>query len=241
MSGMSRTTDTRQRVILLHALGSSHRMFRAQDEALSDQYDLVIPDLPGHGAAPPGFSLDRAVDQVRGLIADSGRPAHLVGVSMSATIALLVALRDPGQVRSLLLSGATVRPSRVAVRIQRAVMAVLPIAVSARMSARIVGPADDRDREALVSDVAAAGKKTQAQVLRGLVGTDLTAQLRRVSVPTLVCCGERDTANLPAARLISENVPGATLRVVPGGGHLWNLEQPDECTKLIDEFVSSLA
>lgn len=214
-------------------------MFRAQAAALTEGFDLVVPDLPGHGVAPPGFTLERAVAQVRGLLAESGRPAHLVGVSMSATIALLVALRDPARVKSLLVSGATIRPPRTAVNIQRGVMAVLPIRVSAQLSAKIVGPSDVRDREALKSDVVRAGKKTHAQVLRELVDTDLTSQLARVNVPALVCCGARDTVNLPSARLISRSIPDATLNVVPDGGHLWNLQHPDQFTTMIAEFVSA--
>lgn len=223
----------------MHALGSSHRMFRAQAAALTERFDLIVPDLPGHGVAPPGFTLERAVAQVRGLLAESDRPAHLVGVSMSATIALLVALRDPARVKSLLLSGATIRPSRTVVNIQRGVTAMLPIRVSAQLSAKVVAPADVHDREALKSDIVRAGKKTHAQVLRELVNTDLASQLAQVNVPTLVCCGARDTVNLPSARLISRSIPDATLNVVPDGGHLWNLQHPDQFTKVIAEFVSA--
>ncbi len=216
-------------------------MFRAQAAALTDTggFDLIVPDLPGHGAAPPGFTLERAVAQVRDLLAESDRPAHLVGVSMSATIALLVALSDPARVKSLLVSGATIRPSRTVVNIQRGVTAMLPIRVSAQLSAKIVASADVRDREALKSDVMRAGKKTHLQVLRELVNTDLASRIAQVNVPTLVCCGARDTVNLPSAQLISRSIPGATLNVVPGSGHLWNLQHPDQFTKTIAEFVSA--
>ena len=53
-------------------------------------------------------------------------------------------------------------------------------------------------------------------------------RLPSLDVPTLVVHGELD-ALVPLANgeLIAKTIPGAELVVVPGSGHLLNLEDPD--------------
>lgn len=43
--------------------------------------------------------------------------------------------------------------------------------------------------------------------------------LDEIACPTLVVCGTRDTANVPASRYIAESVPGARLELIEGAGH----------------------
>jgi len=60
---------------------------------------------------------------------------------------------------------------------------------------------------------------------------------RRILAPTLVLCGDRDTANLPLARALAEALPDATLRVVEKAGHVANLDNPARFTALLTEFL----
>src|SRR5512145_1959622 len=92
-----------QRVVLVHAFGSSGRAWAPQVAGLGDRYRVVAPDLPGHGGAAGPFTLDRAVESVRAVSADAGG-AHLVGISAGATVALLTYLENRGHVASLVLS-----------------------------------------------------------------------------------------------------------------------------------------
>lgn len=57
---------------------------------------------------------------------------------------------------------------------------------------------------------------------------DQTETLRRVAVPALVLCGKADQLCPPARhRYMADLIPGATLYIIPGAGHLPTLEQPD--------------
>ncbi|WP_127941290.1 alpha/beta fold hydrolase [Nonomuraea polychroma] len=73
---------------------------------------LLPPDLPGHGATPGPFSLERAVASIRATILGEAEPVHLVAVSGSVSVALLVALAEPAHVAGLILSGGTARGGR---------------------------------------------------------------------------------------------------------------------------------
>lgn len=104
-------------------------------------------------------------------------------------------------------------------RIQDAVMRVLP--------ARLVAPPG-------------MAKARMRAVLLQLAATDLRPDLARISAPTLVLCGGRDRPNLSAAQLLAAEIPGAELQVVPGAGHEWNTQLPEEFSARIGAFYGSL-
>lgn len=226
-------------VILLHAMGASRRMWRAQLEAFAGRYEVVAPDLPGHGHAPGPFTMRDAVDKVGELLTYAPGRAHLVGSSLGGAVALQVALTEPGRMASLLLSGTPVQMPSANTLLQRIATAVLPLAATAATSVRLSKPADQRDADALLADIVQAGKNTQAQAMRELGRIDPLPRLPEVDVPTLVCCGGQDDANLPSARQLAANIPDAELRIIPDAGHLWHLQRPDLATQVIGEFVGS--
>jgi 3-oxoadipate enol-lactonase len=62
-----------------------------------------------------------------------------------------------------------------------------------------------------------------------------------VQTPTLVMCGTRDRANVPAARMLAAAIPDATLRLVPRAGHLWNFRQPQQFSEILGSFLTLLS
>lgn len=226
-------------LVLLHAMGSSHAMWDAQVAELADEYDILTPDLPGHGYNRTRFSMETAAEQVLRVIrANSSGRVHLVGASLGGSVALHVALAAPARVAAMLLSGTMVDVPRRMLRTQRFVTRLAPIQGLAVASARAVKPAREADRDALITDIIRAGKRTQLDALRALTADDVHRRLDRVTVPTLVCCADRDRANLPSMKLLAERIPHATQRLIRDADHLWNLQRPDDCTKLIREFTA---
>lgn len=226
-------------LLLLHAMGSSRRMWRAQLEAFAGRYEVVAPDLPGHGNAPGPFTMDAAVTKARDALADLPQPTYVAGASLGAAVALHVALAEPDRVAGLMVSGTPVQFSRVVLTVQRVLTALLPIATTAATSARLSRPADRRDADALVVDIITAGKRTHAESLREVARQDVISRLGEIKARTIVCCGGEDRPNLASARLLADRLPDATLRLIPGAGHLWNLQQPELCTQVLTELVES--
>ncbi len=70
---------------------------------------------------------------------------------------------------------------------------------------------------------------------------DFTPTLPDIHVPTLVIHGEADQI-IPAseARLMADAIPGAQLRLLPGAGHLLNMEQPEAFNDAVLSFLRSM-
>lgn len=93
-------------VVLLHGISAHHLAWSFLADALPD-HRLLAPDLRGRGGSrglPGPWGLARHADDVADLIADQETgPVTVVGHSMGAFIAVVLAHRDPDLVRSAVL------------------------------------------------------------------------------------------------------------------------------------------
>jgi pimeloyl-ACP methyl ester carboxylesterase len=75
---------------------------------------------------------------------------------------------------------------------------------------------------------------------RALYDFDLSGELPRIAVPTLVVAGAEDTLTRPAGmEEIAALIPGAQYRPVPGAGHMIPVEQPEVVAALLSEFLQT--
>jgi len=69
---------------------------------------------------------------------------------------------------------------------------------------------------------------------------DLQDDLARVQAPALILCGDQDDPCLVPSVFLLRTLPRARLAVLPGCGHVLNLEVPDAFNALLRQFLSSL-
>lgn len=63
--------------------------------------------------------------------------------------------------------------------------------------------------------------------------------LSRISVPTLIICGEADAITpVSCSEEMAAQIPGAALHIIPDCGHLSSLEKPETVTALLREWLS---
>ncbi|HEY0819087.1 MAG TPA: alpha/beta fold hydrolase [Rhizobacter sp.] len=109
----ARTQGAGDLVVCLHASTGSHAQWQGLANTLSRHWQVLLPDLHGHGQSPafPSATSDalQADAQAVTLLMESTQPqldergVHLVGHSYGAAVALQIALRHPERVRSLSL------------------------------------------------------------------------------------------------------------------------------------------
>ncbi|PEN13309.1 alpha/beta hydrolase [Longibacter salinarum] len=97
-------------VVLVHGSASDHRTWSAQKDAFAEQFRVISYSRRYHWPNEPipedaVYIMDEHVDDLRALIRSLDlAPAHLVGNSYGAFLCLLLAIRDPSLVRSLVLA-----------------------------------------------------------------------------------------------------------------------------------------
>ena len=67
---------------------------------------------------------------------------------------------------------------------------------------------------------------------------DITAELERITCPTLVLVGAKDALKPPRySRLIANRIPDAEYLLIPGAGHAVVLERPEEVNAAVLGFL----
>ncbi len=92
-------------LVLIHGLGEVKESWQNQYE-LADQYELIIPDLRGHGecSKKEGITIHNFASDVIGLLKELDiENAHILGLSMGGAVAQEIYHQAPSMVRSLLL------------------------------------------------------------------------------------------------------------------------------------------
>ena len=234
--------------LFLHGLGGSRTAWEPQLAALGDVRRCVAWDMPGYGAStgsPDSFAAvaAAAADLARRLSPD---PVDVVGLSLGGMVAQHLALDHPDVVRSLVLldtspafglDGVTTEQAWLDSRLKPLADGATPADMAPAVIAAITGPgATDAQRAEAVAAMARIPSDALRAASRMLVTHDTRGDLPRVGCPTLVAVDEHDDETpREYAEVIAGLVPGARLEVVPGAGHLANLEQPDAVNALLRE------
>lgn len=69
---------------------------------------------------------------------------------------------------------------------------------------------------------------------------NFSGSLDNITCPTLIICGEKDSANLKASEGLAENIKNAKLFIVGKTGHEINIDAPEKLAEILQEFYSSL-
>ncbi len=206
-------------LVFLHGIGATPMSFSDQVAKLPPGIEATCPWLRGTrpGSTERGFSLGAAAGEVITALEMSGAPTRwLCGVSAGAMVALAVAQERPDLVDALVLVAGQIAPPRAVMRLQRGVMRLMPRSVYASKG---------------------LDKSRTLQAIDDLADVDLGGRLGDVAARTLVVCGSRDRANLPAARQLAEQIPGARLEIVERAGHEVNVDRPAEFNALLYGFL----
>jgi len=244
-------------VVLLHGFPFDRSMWSAQESSVGSIYRVIAPDLRGHGetAAPEGvYTMDAMADDVIELLdaLQITEPVVLGGLSMGGYVALALMARHPERVRALMLmdtraSADTPEAAGTREGLARRVEADGNAGVVVDgMLPKLFSEFTRLNRPLVVESMRGVMERTTARAmigaLRGMAARpDRTAELARITVPTLVLVGADDVVTPPAeVRRMAEALPNAQIAVIPNAGHLAPLENPGDANEAILQFLGGL-
>ncbi len=224
---------------------------------------LLVPDLPGHGAAdgpaaPEAYRVTAVLDALTAILdRASAERALWMGYSMGGRIALAAAVLRPERVEALVLESASpglATPAERAARrhrddrLARLILARgVPAFVDAWMSQPIFATQlalSEATRETERSRRLGNDPTALAACLRGL-GTGAQPsfwdRLSGITAPTLVLTGALDRKFTDIGRQLATAIPNAVHEPVPDAGHAVHLERPERWVECVTRFLGRLA
>jgi pimeloyl-ACP methyl ester carboxylesterase len=218
-------------LLLIHGLGVSGAIFQPLLPALAARYQVIVPDLRGHGQShrlPGPDSIERMAADVENLLDLLRiRSCFVFGYASGGAVAQQLAHEHPARVRGLVLACAYARSARtlreqIESRLRPELFQLLGTRGMSLLATR------ERYRQAALADdyafvrdtITANSGRRIAAVARSLQAFDSRPWLHTLAVPALVVAGEADTTTPPHhARELADHMPRAELRMIPGAGH----------------------
>jgi pimeloyl-ACP methyl ester carboxylesterase len=228
-------------LLLLPGLLNGASLFEHQADALSDLVRITVVDLTGS-------------DSIAALAEDALSQAPegkfiLAGMSMGGYVAFEVMRQAPQRVRALALLSTSARPETreaTAAREQLIELAGTDFpAVIEKLLARMAHPGHANTPEVggmFHSMATGLGAEVFVRQQRAIMGrADSRPALGDIKCPTLILCGRQDLVTPPDEhRELAAGIAGARLEIIEECGHLLPLEQPDQVTGFLREWLSGI-
>jgi pimeloyl-ACP methyl ester carboxylesterase len=207
---------------------------------------------------PAAYSQVQAAEDIRGVLDALGIPrAHICGLSMGGYATLHFGLRHPERALSLVVAGAgygSVAGDRE--RFKQDVLTMVrrfreqgmagATEIYTKGPARVqfmdkdpVGWREFRDMFAAQSALGHALTMQGVQLTRPSV-YELTADLEKLEVPTLIMTGDEDEPCLEPSLFLKRKIRSAGLVVLPRAGHTINLEDPEAFNRAVLDFLTAV-
>jgi len=242
-------------VILIHAFPMNQAMWDDQVLALAPICRVITMDLRGFGASDVPFGpywMALMASDVRGLMADLAiERAVLVGLSMGGYVAMSFYRNFPDTVSGLVLADTRAAADNAEGRERRiasarkaerdGVESIVDEMVQVLLSQTSIDTRPDVANR--VRQIALQNRpEGLAAAQRGMAARpDSTEMLAGAACPALVIVGTDDRLSPPdEARGWQERMPDSRLAMIPGAGHLSNIEQPDHFNRIVADFISTL-
>jgi 3-oxoadipate enol-lactonase len=243
-------------LLLVHGFPLDHSMWQPQLDHFANTHRVLAPDLRGFGQSKVTagtVTMEQFADDLAMLLDALAirDPIVFCGLSIGGYIAWQFWKRHGKRLAGLILCDTRAAADSAETARGRLISAEQvenqgPTALANSMLGRLFAERTAQEQPDLID----ATRKTMmgssvtgmAAALRGMAARpDMTPELPRITVPTLVICGEHDViAPVKEMREMAAAMPNAKFVEIPGAGHMAPLEQPQIVNSEVQAFLSNV-
>lgn len=230
-----------QTILLLHGWGDNLKGLAVIQKNLSQNFRVISLDLPGFGttqAPQEVWNLDDFGAFVRDfLVKIEAVPYAIIGHSNGGAIAIRgIALGQMKPEKLVLLAAAGIRSTqsgkrmllKVVAKTGKVATAWLPKNSQTKLRKKLYGAAGSD--LLVVESLQDTFKKTVRQ--------DVQADAAKLDIPSLLIFADQDKAvPLVDGQTYQKLITNSQLEVIKGAGHFLHLDEPEQVTQLIKEFL----
>lgn len=201
--------------IFVHGLGQDASAWAKTIDGMRFNTEVVCPEIFGLCKTEKTYdNLYKAFC----LYCDSFHTTlNICGLSLGGTLALNYAIDHPEKINSLILIATQYRIPKILMRLQNMFFTLLP-----NQSFKKLG----------------LGKNEVIALTNSMMHLNFQDELKRISCPTLIICGDKDRVNLKASKELEQLMDCAQLRIIKRAGHEINRENPIDLSRELIDFYS---
>ncbi|MCG6187421.1 alpha/beta fold hydrolase [Maribellus maritimus] len=231
-------------VVFVHGIGGDSRTFSPQLKAFKPHFNLLFPDLRGHGASnnlpipdDGKYSLNLIAEDLFSLMDDLGiKKAHFIGGSFGATLIRIMQEIAPERFISVVSAGGVLRLSISIYTVFNFGKLMAPYINNHflyKIMAYIIMPRKNhaKSRQVFINTAKSINEKEYASWL--FILSEVKHNLDKLfcepfKTPALLIVGDQDHAFVKDSIRFCEKNPETELLVIPSCGHLSNIEKYTE-------------
>lgn len=203
------------KTVFLHGLGQTAQDW---DEVINQ---VSLPDVD----CPELYSISKGNITYSDILAgleerymNVTEPFCICGLSLGAILALDYAIRHGDRISSLILIGVQYKVPTRMIDFQNLIFRCMPKKAFEDMG---------------------ISKDDTIRLAHSMRSLDFSSRLNEVMCPVTLLCGEKDSANLKAAKQLNELLPQAELYIIPGAGHEINKCAPEAIADVLKRMKIS--
>jgi len=216
-------------VILHGGLSHSEKTKKYLLPAVKRNFKVFAYDRTGHGRTANqkgSFHFNFQTKELIAFLEDVVKePAHLIGISDGANIALMAAIARPELIRSVVSIGGNTTASQIRMKFGKP-------EVSAESQAEHDRLSPDHPSE-LIKKVATAFKVWRSEP------SIAVTKLAKIKCPVLVLAGDDDVISAKESEKIYQAIANARLAIVPGASHAVIKEKSELVQALLKDFYAN--
>ena len=249
-------------ILFIHELAGDYRSWEPQVRAFSRSHTCVTYSARGYLPSgipeePASYSQQQSARDAIGLLNHLGIDrAHIVGLSMGAFVTVQVAVDFPDRAHTVTMASCGSGSEPHLYHSKQAAFRAMSEQVAEQGTTVFVQACDvDPTRESykrkdprgfaeFLAQLAEHDSRGLAHTLQGVQGSrpslwDFQAQLQQTRIPALILCGDQDEPCLQPSLYLARNLSDARLAVIPGSGHVLNLEEPGLFNQILKDFIQA--
>lgn len=227
----SGTKDGKTPVLFIHGALVSHLYFMPTAVMLEDEYEILAPDLPGHGeSSKPEHALPPATQAriLRDWISMIGiEKVTVLAHSYGCAIASELAVAFPEAIERLVLMSPAADPNTPIMFVQ-----FLRLVMDGFYENPVMFLV-------LFRDTFCMSLRRAIQTAQIMIDFDYFSKLPLITMKTLVMRGEKDTlVSQEWATKVAELLPNGELKVIANGPHNIQFTKPKQVAEAVTKFLA---
>lgn len=235
------TAGAGELMLFLHGIGGNRANWHSQLNGLSLAYQTAALDFRGYGKSELGEQevdvANQLEDILRVMAHFKAETVHLVGLSYGSWLAACFAQTHPDKIKTLTLCAGSTGMSEASdeerkrfeeLRLKPMEAGQTPAEIAPAVVEALSGPESTAEsRQSLHDSMVSIPRETYVAALRCFLNPPYKINFEAFDFPTLFIAGEHDRLASPAEMGgVAKRVPNSELAVIPGAGHLINIEKP---------------
>lgn len=240
-------------VLLLHGLGSTKADWDFQQEAFSEHFRIIAPDLRGHGnSSKPkeksAYGVGLSAEDMKLLLQELKiESCIVVGFSMGGAIAFEMAVKYPGLMSKMVIINTAPDFNKLGelgeemIRERTKSLQTTGMTPLARQISEAMFP--DEDQKELKDAFFERAKKNPVDAYYNsfitLMNWGIGDKLKKINIPALVIASDMDYTPVSLKEDYIKNMPNARLEVIKNSRHGVTMDRPEEFNAVLLKFFRS--